>query len=84
MGLSQLNAEGVIWHSSPTKSTAESQSATKKYNLIIEIRKNFYLKTAFTINFLTAKAVSCFFFMILYFCSALNETAPLSTVSNLD
>ena len=50
MGLSQLDAEGVIWHSSPTKGTAEIQSATKKYNLIIEIRKNFYLKTAFTIN----------------------------------
>ena len=49
-GVAQLDAEGVIWHSSPTKSTAESQSATKKYNLIIEIRKNFYLKTAFTIN----------------------------------
>ena len=49
-GLSQLDAEGVIWHSSPTKGTAESQSATKKYNFIIEIRKNFYLKTAFTIN----------------------------------
>ena len=28
-GLSQLDAEGVIWHSSPYKSTAESQSATK-------------------------------------------------------
>ena len=51
MGLSQLDAEGVIWRSSPYKGTAESQSATKKYNLIIEIRKNFYLKTAFTINF---------------------------------
>ena len=50
-GLSQLDAEGVIWHSSPTKGTAESQSATKKYNLTIEIRENFYLKTAFTINF---------------------------------
>ena len=32
-GLSQLDAEGVIWHSSPYKGTAESQSATKKYIL---------------------------------------------------
>ena len=44
----------------------------------IEIRKNFYLKTAFPAIFVTEKAVFLLFSFVC-FCSALNESAPLNS-----
>ena len=75
-GLSHSDAEDVIPPSSPYKGTAEGGSAAKNTHKILKSVRISTLKTAFSI-FSTEKAVRFSLILLVCFCSALNESAPL-------
>jgi hypothetical protein len=68
MGLSHLDAEGVIGFSSLYLVLQRARARLKNAHKI-EIRKDFYRKTASSVSFLTEKAVSYYFVCAFLVCA---------------
>ena len=74
-GLSHLDAEVVVWFSSAYICTTESQNAAKKYTLKLKFARISTKKRSYR-QIINGKGVFFTYYLFVYFCSALNETAP--------